>query len=118
MNTAKRLLGILDVALKQPAEPNIRSATVWARAFGLDTRDDDEVTLAMQAFRSEVGLLVQMLTAAGIPSELYLSQLDRIRNAAAPAQMQVRVSATVPSLGLSSHAASAMDSAVASFVPP
>jgi hypothetical protein len=100
MNTAKRLLGILDRLLGIKARQGVRARDAWAEALGLSdgwasqlgvpegqADIDDEVMLALQALRAEVGSVMSLLKSAGVAERLYEGQLERIRAAAAPTSM-------------------------------
>jgi len=91
MNTAERLLGILDAVTGTGTEPSAQAARAWGRAMGLMRDDgqfnDDEVVLALQAFRAELESVEALLAARGTPENLYRSQFLRIRNAASPTTM-------------------------------
>lgn len=87
MNIAKRLLGIFDALLGQGAAAGPSSA-YWAQALGIGNRSDlaseDELILALQAFRAEVETVVALLTAKGFSADLFASQFARLRHAASP----------------------------------
>lgn len=91
MNTAERLLGILDAVTAGGLEPSTQTAKAWALAMGMTRGDgsfnDDEMVLALQAFRAELESVAALLAARGVPENLYQSQFTRIRNATSPAIM-------------------------------
>ncbi|WP_430422358.1 hypothetical protein [Methylibium petroleiphilum] len=87
MNTAQRLSDILHGLLSKGVENGVSAAVMWCRALGIDESTpgkDDEVVLAVQAYRAELDSVEAVLASMGFGPHLYKKQFDRIRSAASP----------------------------------
>lgn len=87
MNTAKRLSDILHHLLAKSVKGGVSAAVMWCRALDIDETapgKDDEVVLAVQAYRAELDSVEIVLASLGFGPHLYKQQFDRIRDAASP----------------------------------
>lgn len=92
MNSAQRLLQILDHLCQHQGKSTGTVGDVWAKTLRLKVAGaaelEDAVTLAIQAVRAEVDRVAADLAARGVSEGLYVSQLKRLKDVASPVRLR------------------------------
>lgn len=99
MNSASRILSIYDTAIQGTRNPSQSVLAVWQdtfrQVFGSTNIDEDEASLCLQTFRSEISLLETKLLEKNCPRELFENALQRIRTIASPLHLGTQWSSVV-----------------------
>lgn len=88
MNSATRLRRIYEKLIAQSL--NTPMVNIWTNVFGIDKKSphyEDDVTACLMALRSEILLARKRLDAIGVPAGLTSPAFERLRDTAAPAQL-------------------------------
>jgi hypothetical protein len=91
MNTAKRILQIVDLLCNEQLRDGVKMSAVWTRVLGVDSEtgsENDELFVGLQALRAEVDAAAAQLAVRGLPSELYVPLFSRIKDTASPASVR------------------------------